>query len=69
MAIDIDKEDLEEFVSEKFNNAVAFAILTPEGLVITKYGENYHMVNSAEAGSQVINLIGKISKDKNEEIP
>lgn len=60
--MEISKEELESFILDQLNNAFAFNILTNEGFVITKYGDNYHMETSARAAEIVLESINKINE-------
>ena len=65
--MEVSKEDLESFVKEQLDNVFAFTILTNDGMVITKYGENYHMETSPGAAESVLAAVSKIGSvnDKN----
>lgn len=59
--MEIKKEDLESYIREEMKDLFSFAVVTKDGLVITKYGDNYYMETSTAAASHVLSAITAIN--------
>jgi hypothetical protein len=58
--MEIEKEDLESFLKEQMENVFAYAVLTKDGMTITKFGDNYYMETSPDAAQKVLQTITEI---------
>lgn len=62
--MEIKKEDLDAFLKEQMDNIFACAVLTKDGISITKFGENYYIETSPDSAKKVLQAITDInSKD------
>tara|TARA_R110001583_G_scaffold182901_1_gene341035 strand:- start:2381 stop:2527 length:147 start_codon:yes stop_codon:yes gene_type:complete len=48
--MEIEKDELESFLKEQMENVFAYAVLTKEGMTITKFGDTYIYANVAWCG-------------------
>jgi hypothetical protein len=62
--MEIEKDELESFLKEQMENVFAYAVLTKEGMTITKFGDTYYMETSPGAAQKVLQTITLIG-DKN----
>ena len=62
MILEIENKEIESFVKEQFENAFAFSLVTKDGTVVTKYGENYYIDKSAAASEVVLGSVGRIER-------
>jgi hypothetical protein len=58
--MEIEKEDLENFLKEQLENVFAYTVLTKDGMTITKFGDNYFMETSPDAAQKVLEAITSI---------
>tara|TARA_B110000211_G_scaffold223011_1_gene272384 strand:- start:3648 stop:3839 length:192 start_codon:yes stop_codon:yes gene_type:complete len=60
--MEIEKEDFESYLKEQMEDVFAYAVLTNNGMTITKFGDNYYMKTSPDAGQEVLTVISNINK-------
>lgn len=60
--MEIEKEDFENYLKEKMENVFAYALLTNDGMTITKFGDNFYMKTSSDAAQEVLTAISNIKK-------
>jgi hypothetical protein len=62
--MEIPKEELEIYLKEQMENVFAYAMLTKDGMTITKFADSYYMKTSADSAEKVLRAISDIG-DKN----